>query len=172
MSDTATDDQLNTIRSIMKDIRTVMLTTVSEDGSLHSHPMTTQQAEFDGDCWFIASDEADSVRQLTANPQVNLAYAGTSSWLSLAGRAETVRDEAKKKQLWNTFADAWFEQGVDDPKVILIHVTADSAQYWSTPGRLATVVSMLKTKVTGGTTDVGESEEVDLPSTTPAPSAD
>jgi general stress protein 26 len=163
MYDTATAENLDAIRSIMKGVRTAMLTTVSEEGSLHSHPMTTQQAEFAGDCWFIASDSADSVRQLDAHPQVNLAYSASSSWLSVAGRAATVRDEAKKRELWNTFADAWFEDGVDDPSVILIHVTAESAQYWTTPGRVATVVSMLKAKVTGDTPDVGKSEEVNLP---------
>src|SRR6185312_6179832 len=60
MSDTSTSENLDTIRGIMKDVRTAMLTTVSEDGSLHSHPMTTQQADFDGDCWFIASDSSDT----------------------------------------------------------------------------------------------------------------
>ncbi len=165
MSETATVENLDTIRGIMKGVRTAMLTTVSEDGSLHSHPMTTQQADFDGDCWFIASDSADTIKHLTAQPKVNLAYSASSSWLSIAGSAEAVRDEAKKRELWNTFADAWFEDGVDDPSVILIHVTAESAQYWTTPGRVATVVSMLKAKVTGNTPDIGKSEEVDLPTT-------
>jgi len=163
MSDTSTSENLDTIRGIMKDVRTAMLTTVSEDGSLHSHPMTTQQADFDGDCWFIASDSSDTVKHLATQPKVNLAYSAASSWLSIAGDAETVRDEAKKRELWNTFADAWFEDGVDDPSVILIHVSAESAQYWTTPGRVATVVSMLKAKVTGDTPDIGDSEEVDLP---------
>ena len=163
MSDTSTSENLDTIRGIMNDVRTAMLTTVSEDGSLHSHPMTTQQADFDGDCWFIASDSSDTVKHLATQAKVNLAYSASSSWLSIAGNAETVRDEAKKRELWNTFADAWFEDGVDDPSVILIHVTAESAQYWTTPGRVATVVSMLKAKVTGGTPDIGDSKEVDLP---------
>lgn len=162
MTDTATSDQLDTIRSIMKSVRTAMLTTVDDDGALHSHPMTTQQAEFDGDCWFIASDSSDSAGQLAARPQVNLAYASSSSWLSLAGSAELVRDEAKKRELWNTFTDAWFENGVDDPSVVLIHVSAESAQYWETPGRVATVVSMLKAKVTGDTPKVGDSDSVEL----------
>lgn len=73
-----------------------------------------------------------------------------------------VRDEAKKKELWNTFTDVWFENGENDPKVVLIRVTADSAQYWETPGRVATVVSMLKAKVTGDRPGVGDSASVDL----------
>lgn len=160
--DQATDEQLDTIRSIMKGQRTAMMVTVAEDGALHSHPMTTQEAEFDGDCWFIGSSESDSVKQLAAEPKVNLSYAGPSAWLSIAGTAEVVHDEAKKKQLWNTFTDVWFEDGENDPKVVLIRVTAESAQYWETPGRLATVVSMLKAKVTGDQPGVGDSASVDL----------
>ncbi len=160
--DQPTPDQLGTIRSIMKGVRTAMLTTVDSDGALHSHPMTTQEAQFDGECWFIASSESDTVKQLTANPQVNLAYASSSEWLSVAGTAKVVRDEAKKKELWNTFTEAWFTDGDTDPSVILIHVAAESAQYWDSPGRVATMVSMIKARVTGSTPKAGESAAVDL----------
>ncbi len=160
--DRATTEQMDTIRSIMKEVRICMLTTVADDGALHSHPMTTQEAEFDGDCWFIASEGSDAVKHLQANRQVNVAYAGSSSWLSIAGRAEIVRDEAKKKELWNTFTEAWFTDGDTDPSVVLLHVDVDSAQYWDSPGRVATMVSMIKAKVTGQTPGVGESDSVDL----------
>lgn len=147
----------------MKGTRIAMLTTVDGDGSLHSHPMTTQEAEFNGDCWFVASDESDTARHLRANPKINLAYSGSSQWLSLAGTADVVRDQAKKKELWNTFTDVWFTDGDTDPSVILIHVTAQSAQYWDSPGRLATMVSMLKAKVTGTQPGAGDSASVNLP---------
>ena len=160
--DKTKDEQLDTIRSIMKGVRTAMMTTIDETGGLVSHPMTTQEAQFDGDCWFIASDTSETVKHLTEQPNVNLAYSSSSSWLSLSGTAVAVRDEAKKKELWNTFTDVWFDNGESDPSVILIKVSADSAQYWDTPGRIATLVSMVKTKVTGGTPDVGDSAEVEL----------
>jgi len=156
------NNQLETIQHIMKSVRTAMMTTIDDDGALVSHPMTTQEAQFDGDCWFIASDTSETVKHLAERPQVNLAFAGPSSWLSLAGTAVAVRDEAKKKELWNTFTDAWFEDGENDSSVILIKVSAESAQYWDTPGRVATFASMLKAKVTGGTPNIGESDEVEL----------
>lgn len=161
-NDQVTSEQLNTVRAIIKGTRIAMLTTVDGDGALHSHPMTTQEAEFDGDCWFIASNESDTARQLLADPRVNLAYSGSSAWLSLAGTAEMVRDQAKKKELWNTFTEAWFTDGDTDPSVILIHVTVESAQYWDSPGRVATMVSMLKAKVTGTEPGAGDSASLDL----------
>ncbi|MBH0129817.1 pyridoxamine 5'-phosphate oxidase family protein [Salinibacterium sp. NK8237] len=158
----ATTDQLDTIRSIMKKTRIAMLTSVSADGALHSHPMTVQEADFDGDCWFLASVESDTVHQLLVHPQVNLAYAGSSEWLSLSGSAEIVRDVAKKKELWNTFTDVWFEDGAEDPSVVLIHVKADSAQYWESPGKVATLVGVVAAKVTGDEPHTGSSESVTI----------
>ena len=41
------DESLDTVRSIMKNVRTCMFVTTADDGSLHSAPMTTQEAEFE-----------------------------------------------------------------------------------------------------------------------------
>ncbi|QYH37122.1 pyridoxamine 5'-phosphate oxidase [Salinibacterium sp. M195] len=158
--DHATADQLDTIRSIMKSTRIAMLTTVEAGGALHSHPMTVQEASFDGDCWFLASENADAVQQLQAHPHVNVSYSGSAQWLSLAGTAEIVRDQAKKTELWNTFTDVWFDGGETDPSVVLIHVKADSAQYWESPGKVAILVGALAAKVSGGEPQTGSSESV------------
>ncbi|WP_010203691.1 pyridoxamine 5'-phosphate oxidase family protein [Salinibacterium sp. PAMC 21357] len=156
----ATVDQLDTIRSIMKSTRIAMLTTVKAGGALHSHPMTVQEADFDGDCWFLASESADAVQQLQAHPHVNVSYSGSGQWLSLAGTAEIVRDQAKKSELWSTFTDVWFEGGETDPSVVLIHVKADSAQYWESPGKVATLVGVVAAKITGEEPQTGSSESV------------
>lgn len=158
------DDQLNTIRDIMKDVRTCMLVTTSDDGSLHAAPMTTQEAEFDGDAWFIASKDSSTVHNLTARPHVNVSFSGTSSWLSLTGSASVVDDQAKKKELWNTFVEAWFPDGEDDPTIALVKVDGESAQYWDSPGRVAMTLDMIKAKVTGNPPKSGDSDTVDLES--------
>src|SRR5690242_13130257 len=98
-----TKESLETVRSIMQDVRTCMLVTTASDGSLHSAPMTTQEAEFDGDAWFIAGRGSETVRNLTGQPRVNVAYADSNHWLSLSGSARVVDDAAKKRELWNTF---------------------------------------------------------------------
>lgn len=151
-------EQLEKIRSIMEDVRTVMLTTVSQDGTLVSRPMATQEAEFDGDAWFILALDSDLARDVAAQPAVNLAYSGSSSWLSLSGQAQVVVDEAKKAELWNPFVESWFPDGEHDPRVVLLKVTAGSAQYWDSPGRVAVLLDMLKARVTG--TQAGDVAEV------------
>lgn len=156
------DDQMSTVRKIMRSVRTCMLTTISPEGSLHSAPMTTQEADYDGDAWFIAGRSSDTVQNLMARPEVNLGYADASSWLSLSGRASIVEDAAQKDELWNTFTEAWFPDGKDDPDVCVIRVAGDSAQYWESPGRVVTMASMIKARVTGSTPDAGDSATVDI----------
>ena len=143
MSGTSPGDEMKTIQSIMEGVRTCMLTTVSADGSLQAHPMTTQEAEFDGDAWFLLGRDSQSARDVAASSHVNVSYAGASAWLSLAGTAEVVHDQAKKAELWNTFVEAWFPDGRDDPSVEVLRVRAESAQYWNSPNRVAMTVSML-----------------------------
>ena len=159
-------DDLAAVRSIMKDVRTAMVTTTTADGTLHTHPMTTQEAEFDGDAWFILSRTSETARNAAARPHVNVSYSGPSSWLSLAGTAELVDDRAKIAELWNRFVEAWFPGGQDDPDVTLLRVRGEEAQYWESPGRVAMVASMLTSSVTKNPPSTGESGTVDLTTTT------
>ena len=46
--------------------------------------------------------------------------------------------------------EAWLPEGPDDPNVVLIKVDPHTAEYWDTPGgRVASLLSFVKAKVTG-----------------------
>ncbi|MGA8211920.1 MAG: pyridoxamine 5'-phosphate oxidase family protein [Nocardioidaceae bacterium] len=155
-------DRTEKLRSLMKGTRLAMLTSVDPDGTLVSKPMATQDVEFDGDVYFIAERDSHKVRNILADPRVNVAYAASSSWASLSGHAEILDDRAKLEELWNTFTDAWMEGGPDNPQNILIKVTATGAEYWDTPGsKITQVVNLVKAKVTGERFE-GDNETVDL----------
>jgi general stress protein 26 len=158
-----TPDGTRKVAELLKDERIGMLTTTSPEGTLTSRPMSLQHVEFDGDLWFFASRSSRKVAHLTADPQVNVATVGSSSWVSLTGHALVVDDLATKKELWNTVVEAWFPDGPDDPDVVLIRVAAASAEYWDSPGgRVASLISFAKAKVTGEPYDGGENETVRL----------
>lgn len=142
-------DEMRQVREIMKDVRVAMLTSTDDEGRLTSRPMATQEAEFDGDAWFIVARDSDLAAEVATSPRVNVAYSGASSWLSLSGHAHVVVDEAKKAELWNSAVEAWFPDGEQDPQVVLLKVTGDSAQYWTSPGRVASLVDMVKARATG-----------------------
>ena len=158
-----TSDQTRKVAELLKGERFAFLTTVMKDGRLASRPMTLQEVEFDGDLWFFAERDSNPVRHITDSPQVNVGVGSGGSWVSLSGDAVLVDDVAKKRELWNSAVEAWFPQGPDDDSVVLLKVEGNSAEYWDTPGgRLATVFSFAKAKVTGERIEGGENEKVEL----------
>ena len=158
-----TDDPTRKVAELIKGERFAFLTTTAPDGTLTSRPMALQEVEFDGDLWFFAERDSRKMSHLTAHPQVNVAAGSGGSWVSLTGRCAVVEDVGRKRELWNSAVGAWFPQGPDDASVVLLKVEGDSAEYWDSPGgRLATLISFAKAKVTGQRIDAGENETVDL----------
>lgn len=160
----STTEETEKVHDLISKSRFAMLTTVDRgEGRLVSRPMAVQDVEDDGTVWFFASDESPKADQLQADPTVNLAFTGSSSWVSLAGRAEIVEDKAKIKELWNKGVEAWFPDGPDGDDVALLKITPDSAEYWDTPGgRIASTIAYAKSAVTGKRPDVGENGVVEL----------
>ncbi|NYF97796.1 pyridoxamine 5'-phosphate oxidase family protein [Janibacter cremeus] len=133
------NEEQQTVADIITSTKIAMMTHHSADGALIAHPMATQDVDFTGTVLFIAERGSDKVRDLVADPRVNLAYSGKGSWVSLAGKARIVDDEARLRELWGTFTGAWLEGGPDSPNNILIEVEAESAEYWDAPGSSRTV---------------------------------
>ena len=158
-----TTEDTQKVATLLKGARIAMLTTVVGDGTLTSRPMALQEVEFDGDLWFFSEKNSPKIATLATHPQVNVTVGSGSSWVSLAGTAVVVEDEAKKKELWNAGVGAWFPNGPEDPEVVLLKVEAASAEYWDTPGgRVASVLSFAKAKLTGERYDGGENKTVNL----------
>ena len=153
------DDDTRKVAELIKGTRVAMLTHVDATGRLVSHPMATQEVEFDGDVLFIAERDSHKCQDIAAQSpaRVNVSFSSGSSWVSLSGTAEIVDDRAKLEELWNTFTDAWMEGGPEHPNNVLIKVSADSAEFWDTPGSKATqVLNLVKAKVTGERLDDGD----------------
>lgn len=150
---TEQDNGTQKVRELIKDTPIAMLTHVNQQGQLVSKPMATQDVDFDGTVYFIAERDSDQAQELQQNPAVNVAYSGSDSWVSVAGTARVVNDEAKLKELWDTFSGAWLEGGPENPNNILIEITGHSAEYWDTPGggKVTQAANFVKAKVTGDT---------------------
>ncbi|WP_019135836.1 pyridoxamine 5'-phosphate oxidase family protein [Cellulomonas massiliensis] len=160
----AQDDDVTKVAELIRDVSIAMVTTVDASGALVSRPMGTQEEEFDGDLWFFADAESHLVAEVGAGSPVNVAYAGGSSWVSVSGTAEVVRDVAKQRELWGATAKAWYPDGPESPGLVLVKVHARTAEYWDSPGgRLATAISFVKATVTGQRFEGAENETVRLP---------
>ena len=126
------DEKQEELWERIEDVRVALMTTVELDGSLRARPMWTQGDDFDGTLWFFASDDGALADELAHESRVCLAYGAPDKdlYLSVSGRAELLHDRAKAEEMWNTFAEAWFPGGVDDPNLVLVRVDVEQAQYW------------------------------------------
>lgn len=161
---TAGGEQVRTLAKLIHGIRVCMFTTMDGDGRLMSRPMAVQEVEFDGDLWFFTKVGGRKAEQIEREPRVNVSLASRSTWISIGGEAEIVRDAEKAKALWNVGIEAWFPNGPEDPDIVLVKVHADGAEYWDTPGAgVVSVLSFVKAKVTGKPHHIKD-EKIVLPS--------
>jgi general stress protein 26 len=153
------------LAALIKDVEVAMFTTTGVDGRLYSRPLGTQEVEFDGDLWFATSADSPKVAEIALNPRVNVAYASPSknSYVSVAGTARIVADRAKIDELWSPAMKLFFPEGKDDPNLRLIHVEAESAEYWDGPGTLlGKALSFVLSAVQDEPTRLGDNGFVDL----------
>lgn len=150
------------VNDLIKGIKFAMLTTITESGELHSRPMTTMEAEFDGDIWFFAARDSSPVKEVQHEPNVNVSYVRDNTYVSVVGVAEIVTDVGRKKALWHDLLKAWFEdKGPESPEVVLIRVDAKTAEYWEGPsGTIANLISTVLVLVTGDESKAGENKVV------------
>jgi general stress protein 26 len=84
-----------------------------------------------------------------------------SHYLSVSGDGVVTNDRAKIRELWNVFAEAWFD-GPEDPSIRLLRVAPHEAHFWETPGKAAAAVSMAIAAATGTQPKAGKEGKVDM----------
>ena len=161
---TSRNDQFDKLVELIKDIRMAMLTTVEDDGSLHSRPMATQDKPEDGVLWFFTYDDTPKTDEIRQDRRVNLSYAKPDKqrYVSVSGTATIVRDRAKMKELWNPIYKTWFPEGLDDPKVVLLRVDVDQAQYWDGPGFVGMAIDVVRSLATGTQASGGQEGKLEF----------
>ena len=129
---------LSDIAARMRDLDICMLSTRDGD-RMATRPMSNNGAvEYDGDTWFFARRDSAKVREIEADPSVGIGYIATErgTWIAIEATAEIVDDEDEKRDRWFEELRRWFENGPDDPEVVLIRATANRVQAWGRDGDL------------------------------------
>ena len=159
-------NDLKKLREMVKDIDFCMLTTVDENGDLHSRPMSSNgEIDADGDIWFFTGASSHKVTEIAKLPKVNVSFADPDNqrYISVSGPAELVRDRMKIDELWKPEFKIWFPGGKDDPNVALLRVSLERGEYWDSPSStIGYALSFVSSLVTGKEPDLGENKKVDL----------
>ena len=165
-------DQLDALYTHVDAIEIAMMTTRRPDGHLESRAMATQRRAPGADLWFVTLEDAQKLRDIAADPHVNLAYYKdrTREWVSVSGIARTSRDRAKIHELYAPDWRVWFPKGddprhgtADDPRMVLIGVDvhAGGAVYLEVnKPRPVVLFELVKGWLTGSTPELGEMHRV------------
>ena len=160
------EDDLQKLRELVKDIDFCMLTTVAENGDLHSRPMSSNgDIDSAGALWFFTSASAHKVHEIEKLPKVNVSFADPDNqhYVSISGTAQLVRDRNKIDELWRPEFKMWFPNGKDDPDVALLRVSPEKAEYWDSPAStIGYVLNFVSSWVSGKEADAGENRKINF----------
>jgi len=141
--------------NLIKDIPMALL--VTKDGDrLDARPMGATTRAGEGCIYILANKQEDSDKQIQADSKVVLSFQkDATTYIVVHGRARASDDRAKIKDLWNAFDKAWWD-GPEDPRIRLLTITPNRAEYWESPGKLIAYTDMLIAAATGGRPKTGE----------------
>ncbi len=166
MPETRTDAEAKRkVWEMIKEVDVAMMVTMDNEGHFRGRPMRAANKEFDGVLWFFATAGSHVTDEARDDGRVLLAYSDPSSqnYVSIAGTAEVVRDTAKQKALWSEAMRVWFPAGAEDPKIVLIRVECEGAEYWDAPSStLVHAYGYAKAVATGKPPHPGGNDKVDF----------
>ncbi|MFZ5468000.1 MAG: pyridoxamine 5'-phosphate oxidase family protein [Myxococcota bacterium] len=119
------------LRKLIEGKHVAMLTTVEEDGSLHSRPMWAQEIDSQGNLWFLTPTDSAKVHEVEHNAHVNVSFADVEQdrYVSISGVAQAWKDPARTERLSSQLDPAWFPSG-RLPAMTLLRIVISRAQYW------------------------------------------
>ena len=153
------------VQSLAKAINTCMFCTDLDRQPFSTRPMAVREVDDEGNLWFISSASSHKNSEIKEDEKVQLIFAKPSStqFLSLYGEARIFTDQEKIKDLWTPIANAWFEEGKNDPNVTVLKVSPSEAYYWDTPnGKMITLLKIAAAAVTGSNMDTGEQGKLEI----------
>ncbi|MBA3269890.1 MAG: pyridoxamine 5'-phosphate oxidase family protein [Acidobacteria bacterium] len=165
--------ELQKLYALMDEIEIAMMTTRRRDGHLESRAMATQKPADGADLWFVTYDGSGKLRDLEADPHVNLAFYkdGSREWISVSGVATISHDRQKIRELYASDWKMWFsDEGdprhgtPDDPRMVLIGVDVHAAVFLEVnKPRPVVLYELAKGWITGDMPDIGETHVLNQP---------
>jgi general stress protein 26 len=162
MPDTRAD--IDRVWTLIKDIPVAMVVTHDGQGQhMRARPMAMRPAREEGAIYFLTDAEAPKAHEIRQEETVCLALADNRSqiYVSITGHAEIIDDRDRVKKIWSIY-DKAFWPDKNDPRIRILRVTPESAEFWEEAGMVATAVKLVAAIATGERMNVGENEKVEF----------
>jgi general stress protein 26 len=156
------NDDIDRVWRLIDKISFCMLSSLDGE-DIRARPMAAHASREENAIYFLTDADSAKDEDVARNPHVGLAFAdaGDQKYVSVTGTAQVSNDRAKIRELWSTWAKAWWS-GPDDPSIRVLKITPKDAQYWDSPGTVMSYVKMLAATVSSARPAVGDSAKVNM----------
>ena len=161
MSDTAPD--IDRVWTLIADIPVAMVVT-REGQDMRARPMAVRPARDEGAIYFLTDVDAAKAHEIRRNELICLALADNKGqkYVSITGHAEILDDREQVKAIWSIY-DKAFWPDKNDPRIRILRVTPESAEFWEGAGMVVTAVKLAAAMASGERMNVGANEKVGFP---------
>ena len=156
MTQLADKDMTETFWDRLDDCRTGML--VIEGRAV---PMSHYVDENKRELWFITA-KGTYMAENAKGGQAHYVLCNDKEGLyaSLSGRLTPEINKEKLDEYWSFIAASWYEDGKQDPDVLLLKLSLDYGEVWTSKGGAKFFYEVAKANLTDDKPDVGEHFEV------------
>jgi general stress protein 26 len=161
MSDATAD--IDRVWTLIHDIPVAMVVT-REGQHMRARPMAVRPARDEGAIEFLTDVDAPKAAEIRRDETICLALADNKrqKYVSIVGHAEIIDDPDRVKAIWSIY-DKAFWPDKNDPRIRILRVTPESAEFWEGTGKIVTAVKLAAAIVSGERMDLGENEKVGFP---------
>jgi len=125
------------LRALIGEGSVAMVTATDRRFMPASRPLLTQGLDDDGVLWFFVPSDGSLALDIDGNPRVSATYSDTARrvYVSLSGYARLFYDPEQIFALWDERVETWFSEGPLDPRLALLRIDVDHAEYWDERSR-------------------------------------
>ncbi len=160
MADTASD--IDHLWSLIGDIPIAMVVTHDGHGQhMRARPMAVRAVREERAIYFLTDVDAPKADEIRRNKSVCLALSDNRSqkYVSISGYAEIIDDRERIKKLWSVY-DKAFWADKNDPRIRILRVTMEGAEFWEGAGAVVTAVKLVAAMASGERMQLGENEKI------------
>ena len=144
-------EAIHKLKELVNEVNICMFTTIDQ-GKIFSRPMSTINIDEEGNAWLFTNEFSEKVHEVSENNTVTLNYAHPlkNIYLTVEGTCSLIIDRKKMEELWKPSLETWFPQKLDDPKICLLKVVTETAQFWNhTTSKMGLLFQMIRSITNG-----------------------
>jgi len=148
--------------TLIKEIPVAMVVTHDGHGQdMRARPMAAHAAEEEGAIYFLTDVDSPKASEVKGSDTICLAFADNKSrrYVSVTGQADIIDDKDRIKKIWSIY-DKAFWSDENDPRIRILRVMPESAQFWEGAGTVVTALKLIAASVKGERPQLGKNEKV------------